>query len=201
MPNPNTGPFSPITPFAAGGGGGGAWESVGSRFTLGSPAATLIISGFDNTSVLWMVLLNKLQPTVVSRQFQMEMRLGGSFPSDFRMHDHSMTQSSGQSAYAGQNAAGAERIRITAGNVTNDAGFAGNLAILISNPGATDERKTLRYSGEIWLEATPNRIQVVLGVGGHDTSNDVLDALKIRYNNDNIAAGLIVDLYKLIPPA
>lgn len=200
MPNPNTGPFSPIAPLAPGGGGGGAWAAVGSRFTLGAPAATLLITGFDSTSLLWSVVFTKLRPVNNLATAKLDLRLGGSFPGDFLYEDHTQVSQSIQSTYSGTNGTGKEFIDIGGASAQgNDAGFPGHIQILIPDPGSTTERKIIQYSGITWTD-TP-RLRLIHGRGAHSTNLGALDAIELRYSAGNIAAGLTVDVYKLIPPA
>lgn len=183
-----------------GGGGGGGLIPVSST-TLGSAAASVTISGFDSTSRLWLVVLSKLHPVTDNVFLEAEMRLGGSFPSDFKMQYHSNSTPANQSTYAAVNATGAERIALWGGtNQGNDAEFPGRLQILIPNPATTDERKVIQYSGSFWGTAAAPIIAFVEGRGGHGVLSSALDAFKIRYNSGNIAAGLISDVYKYDTP-
>ncbi len=176
--------------------GGGSLTAVSSS-TLGAPAASLTITGIDSTSRLWDVNFTKLQPVTDGSAAELDLRLGGSFPGDFLYEDHTQVSQTIQSSYAGNNGTGREFINIGGFNgQANDTNFAAAIQVRIPDPGTTDERKVVQYSGYTWTTAATPRIRMIHGRGAHTTNNGTLDAVRLTYSSGNIATGLVTDVYK-----
>lgn len=182
---------------ALGGGGVVAVSSV----TLGSPAATLDITGFDATSRLWLLVLSQFQPVTSGSSPQALLREGGVFRTANYEH-HSDISPASQSTYAGSNGTSAAALDI--GGFTawsNSVGRAGQMFIWIQDPANTVTRKWIVAEGAHW-NLLPRLTWIdhrgAYNPGGAQT--EAVDALRLLMTAGNIAAGLTADLFKFANP-
>ncbi len=189
--------FDGATWVILGGGGGGAGLIPVSSFTLGAAAASFDISGFDSSSRLWKLVLNKLQG-VSSAAPRALLEIGGTFQTTNYEHKTNIMRSD-NSSYAGANAISSAELQIGgATSWVNTAGRAGQLELWFFNPAQTTDRKIITYIGS-HFNGTP-RLTHIDGRGSYHGGTGALTAIRIEMSTGNVQAGVIADLYKLDTP-
>lgn len=181
------------------GGGGGGVVAV-SSVTLGAPAATLDITGFDATSRLWLLVLSQFQPVNAGASPRALLREGGTFrTADYEHHtDISRANASG---YAGSNALAATELEIGGFTGWNElAGRAGQMFVWIQDPANTVTRKWIVAEGAFYNSTPVLTWLNHRGAYNPAASTAAVDALRLQESAGNIAAGLTADLYKFANP-
>ncbi len=190
MPNPNTGPFSPITPFAAGAGAAGALEAV-SKLTLGVNTNPVDIVGFDNTAQIWEIRFRLWM--AVAASIQLRIRTGGSFETGFDYLYHVMNGRDNVTTYGAVAPGANDRIQVSAIVVGATEARATQGVIKIFDPGNTVSRKQIHMS--IGMFDSTNRFFRVSGWGVWDGGVGAIDQLRF-FSAQDFASGSEFALFK-----
>lgn len=184
-----------VTPLGGSGGGVVPVSSV----TLGAPAATLDITGFDATSRLWLLVLSQVQPVDASQSPRALLREGGVFRTADYEH-HTQVSRANASTYIATNGVAEADLNIGGNTVwTNVVGRAGQMFIWIQDPANTVTRKWIVAEGAFYLTTVLTWINHRSAYNPAATTAAV-DALRLQMTSGSIAAGLTADLFKFANP-
>jgi len=182
MPNPNSGPFSPLAPFAPAG-GGGAWEAV-SKTTLGAPTVNVDITGLDTTAELWLIRFRFWMATA-SDAAAMRVRSGGTFQTSAYRYHISRTRSNSGS-YVGQVSDTDDRIRLPGNVASMVEGRSVEGHVLIHDPGNAVSRKHVEIHAG-FFEQAGNNLFNLWGHGIWDGGAGAVD--QFRFLDESVSPG------------
>jgi len=194
MPNPNTGPFSPIAGLASAPAGvGGAWEAV-SKTTLGADANPVDIVGLDDTAQLWEIRFRLWM--AIASSFSLRIKTGGSFKTGFEYLFHIAQPKHTSASYAAVVSTGAEdRIKVSGLVAGATEARATQGIIRIYDPGNIVSRKQIEINVGFFDSA--NALARVSGWGVWDNGNGAIDEIRFFAAQD-FAMGSEFALFKRI---
>lgn len=179
--------------FQAASGGSGAWSFISSQ--TASSSSEITFTGLSSTHSKYKILITGVSPASDQSVFNIRTSTDGGSTYDTTGGDYSWISrySSSGGTLTTDNSSSASAINITssvgAGNASNETG---NLELSIINPSATTY--TFIEHRFSFLDNT-GVIRQGIGTGVRLSAADV-DAVEIKYNSGNIAAGIFT-LYGL----